>query len=331
MASQNMGFIDLQVNGWCGVDFSEPSLTRDNFSRACREIFASGTAAFLPTIITSDISVYENNLPVIAQSIREQEFNGRVLGVHIEGPFISPCDGARGAHPLQYVLEPNLSALEQLTELSENNIRLLTIAAEAHGADELIAYASEKNICVSLGHQLAAEQHISTAAAAGAKALTHLGNGMPASINRHSNPLMAGLACDELTAMIITDGHHLPASLIKVILRVKGTERTVVTSDATALTGMPPGDYNMFGAVVRRDPSGKVYNPESGYLAGSGATMLECMNYLASLKLLTEDQMVDIGFNNPLKLINVSQPPDITPPDFDKNGNCFRVSGCLGI
>ncbi len=326
MSYLNKGFIDLQVNGWCGVDFSGPTLTRADFTRACQRIFESGTAAFLPTIITSDMSVYASNLPVIAQAIKEQEFDGRVLGVHIEGPFISPKDGARGAHPLQNVIEPDISVLNRLIELSEGNIRLLTIAAEGRNAAALTAHASKNNICVSLGHQLASDENLATAAAAGAKALTHLGNGLPASINRHSNPLLAGLACDQLTAMIITDGHHLPASLIKVILRVKGTNRTVITSDATALTGMPPGNYNMFGAMVRRDESGKVFNPETGYLAGSGATMLECMNYLASLNLLCEKDLIDVGFNNPLSLINMPKPADTAPPDFDKGSNSFTVN-----
>ena len=325
MTNHNKGFIDLQVNGWCGVDFSEPSLTRSDFTRACQQILKSGTSAFLPTIVTSDMRVYENNLPVIAHSIKEEEFGGRVLGVHIEGPFISPEDGARGAHPLQNVVEPDSFVLDRLIELSEGNIRLLTIAAEGRGADALTTHASKKSICVSLGHQLAEESDLTAIAAAGAKALTHLGNGMPAMINRHSNPLLSGLACDELTAMIITDGHHLPASLIKVILRVKGTDRTIVTSDATALTGMPPGNYNMFGAVVTRDQSGKVYNPETGYLAGSGATMLECMNHLTSLNLLTESELIDIGFNNPLQLINMPKPSDITPPEYDKSSNCFII------
>lgn len=326
MSYSNKGFVDLQVNGWCGVDFSEPSLTRADFTRACQRIFESGTAAFLPTIITSDMRVYESNLPVIAQAIKEREFDGRVLGLHIEGPFISPKDGARGAHPLQSVLKPDTSVLDRLIELSEDNIRLLTIAAEGDNAAALTAHATKNNICVSLGHQLAADDDLAAVATAGAKALTHLGNGLPSSINRHSNPLLSGLACDQLTAMIITDGHHLPASLIKVILRVKGVKRTVVTSDATALTDMPPGDYNMFGARVRRDESGKVFNPETGYLAGSGATMLECMNYLASLNLLSEKELIEVGFNNPLSLINMTKAANIAPPDFDKSSNSFTVA-----
>lgn len=326
MSGHYKGFIDLQVNGWCGVDFSGPSLTHADFLQASRRILESGTGAFLPTVITSDMSIYETNLPLIARAMQDQEFHGRIPGIHIEGPFISPQDGARGAHPVQSVKDPDIGLLDHLIKLSGNNIKMLTVAAERPGAIELVTYAESRGICVSLGHQLAEEQEINAAAAAGAKALTHLGNGMPATINRHRNPFFAGLACDSLSAMIITDGHHIPDSLIKIILQVKGPGGAVVTSDATALTGMPPGNYEMFGSIVTRDDSGKVYNRETGYLAGSGATILECMNYLASLDLLTESEMIEIGFYNPLRLIGISDIPGVSPPEFDKSLRCFKIT-----
>ncbi len=317
MIKFNTGFVDLQVNGWCGIDFSDLSLSEESFSEACRLIFASGTVAFLPTLVTSDMSVYEHNLPIIAQACKSSEFAGRILGVHIEGPFISPEDGARGAHQLKHVLAPNIEILDRLIELSDGKIRLLTVAAECVGAVDLIKHASQKGITVSLGHQLSDSRSIEQAVKAGATSLTHLGNGMPAVVNRHNNPFLNGLACDELFAMIISDGHHIPVTLIKIILSVKGADRVVVTSDATALTGMPSGKYNMFGSEVVRDESGKVYNPETDYLAGSGATMFECMNYLSSLKLINRDDLVKVGFSNPLNLINVSLNVDFKPPEYD--------------
>lgn len=319
------GFVDLQVNGWSSVDFSTPGLTSEGFANACRDVLKSGTAAFLPTIITSELSVYESNLPVISAVIRETEFRERVLGVHIEGPFISADDGPRGAHPREHVHNPDPALLDRLVNLSNGCIRMITLAAETPGAADLTDYAAGLGICVSLGHQLANEMQIENAVKSGARALTHLGNGMPAVVNRHSNPLLAGLANDELYAMIITDGHHLPDALIKIVLRVKGAERTVVTSDATALTGMPPGKYRMFGADVIRDESGKVYNPLTGYLAGSGSTMFECMNHLASLNLLSPSELVKTGFINPLKLIGIDQPPGIAPPYYDENRGRFTV------
>jgi N-acetylglucosamine-6-phosphate deacetylase len=323
MKTSNSGFVDLQVNGWFGIDFSDINLSEESFSEACQLIFASGTVAFLPTIVTSDMRVYEHNLPIIARACKSPEFSGRVLGVHIEGPFISPKDGARGAHPLQYVIAPDIAVLDKLIELSDGNIRLLTVAAECIGVVDLIKHARRRGITVSLGHQLAGSRDIEHAVKAGASSLTHLGNGLPAMINRHDNPLFDGLVCDELVAMIISDGHHIPSALIKIILSVKGIGHVVVTSDATALTGMPAGQYKMFGNDIVRDESGKVYNPETGYLAGSGSTMFECMNYLSSLKLIGRDQLVQVGFTNPLKLINVSLNADFAPPEYDAVGHVF--------
>jgi N-acetylglucosamine-6-phosphate deacetylase len=323
MTNYNTGFVDLQVNGWCGVDFSDENLSEKSFAEASHLIFASGTAAFLPTLITSDMRVYEHNLPIIAQACKSSEFGGRILGIHIEGPFISPRDGARGAHPLQHVTAPNIEILDKLIELSDGNIRLLTVAAECVGAVDLIKHASQLGITVSLGHQLAEIRSIEQAVEAGATSLTHLGNGLPAMVNRHENSILNGLACNELVAMIISDGHHIPATLIKIILSVKGADRVVVTSDATALTGMPSGQYEMFGTEVVRDESGKVYNPKTNYLAGSGSTMFECMNYLSSLKLINRDDLVKVGFSNPLNLINISLGVDFKPPEYDELRQVF--------
>jgi len=319
------GFVDLQVNGWHGVDFSAAGLTETVFAEACRGVLSSGVVAFLPTLITSERAVYESNLPVIARVMQSSEFAGRLLGVHIEGPFISPEDGARGAHPLQSVMAPDPVFLDRLIQLSDGNIKLLTVAAELKGVKELIELAAAEGICVALGHQMAGSEEVRDAAAAGATALTHLGNGVPATVNRHENPVWAGLAADDLTAMLITDGLHLPATLIKIVLRVKGFQRVVVVSDATALTGLPPGKYQMFGSDVVLSESGRLYNPVTGYLAGSGSTMLQCMNYLASLKILTWKELMQIGYTNPVQLINAKPPTGERCLEYDEELGRFSV------
>lgn len=319
------GFVDLQVNGWNGVDFSTAGLSEGLFTEACRGVLSSGVVAFLPTLITSDPAVYASNLPVMARVMQSAEFAGRLPGVHIEGPFISPQDGARGAHPLKWVREADPVFLDRLIQLSNGNIKLLTVAAELEGIGELIQLATAQGICVSLGHQTAGNAEVRAAAAAGATALTHLGNGVAATVNRHDNPIWAGLAEDDLTAMLITDGHHLPASLIKIALRVKGVERVVVVSDATALTGQLPGKYKMFGSDVVLSDSGRLYNPVTGYLAGSGSTMLQCMNYLASLKLLTREELMQIGYTNPMQLINGDAPPCDHLIEYDEELGRFSV------
>lgn len=299
------GLVDLQVNGYLGVDFSSGDLTEGDFAQACRGILEAGTTAFLPTIITSPSEVYKRNLPMMAAVLQRQEFHGRLLGIHLEGPFISAKDGARGAHRAEWVRKPDISYLQQLIDWAGKKIKLITIAAEANGAEQLARYAVGRGITISLGHQMAGEEDLAKLMQAGAVALTHLGNGIPMQLSRHQNPIWAGLGNDNLTAMIITDGHHLPTSLVKTIIRTKGASHCIVVSDAAPFAGMGPGRYKMLGNDVVLEESGRLYNPATGYLVGSSATMLECMNWLMSLKLVTRDELIAMGFYNPLKLIGV--------------------------
>lgn len=298
--------IDLQVNGYNGVDFSSPNLTEDDFIRACREMLQAGTAAFLPTMITSPTEVYKRNLPIIARAVNSDEFRNRLLGIHLEGPFISPKDGARGAHKPDWVRKPDTAFLARLIDWSDNQIKMITIAAEVQGAAELASSAADSGIVVSLGHQMARTDDLRKLVDAGARALTHLGNGVPAVIPRHENPVWAGLANDNLTAMIITDGHHLPPSVIKTIIRTKTPARCILVSDSSPIAGLPPGSYQTLGQKVVLDPSGRLYSPKGGYLVGSSANLNQCINHLASLDLTTPDDLITMTHHNPLKLLDIS-------------------------
>jgi len=323
------GFIDLQVNGYKGVDFSSPDLTEEKFIHACHELFKMGTAAFLPTMITSSEDVYKKNLSLIAEVVNREEFKGKLLGIHLEGPFISTQSGAVGAHNPDWVSAASIDYLKQLQQWAGGNIRLITIAAEVAGNDELAAYASENGITVSLGHQMAKEEDINRLVKSGAKAVTHLGNALPSMIDRHQNPIWASLEKDKLTAMLITDGHHVPVSLIKVALKAKGLSKVTVVSDISPAAGLPAGEYKVWGNdVVLRD-DGLLSVKKTGHLAGSSATMFEGMNYLASLNLLEEDELLKVGFYNPLELIGIE--PDIIKSDcsvvYSKDKNIFKIEG----
>lgn len=304
------GLVDLQVNGYKGVDFSDVNLTQHDFEQACQGIFEAGTTAFLATVVTSPKEVYQHNLPIIAASMQRDEFRGRLLGLHIEGPFISPMDGARGAHEARWITRPDIGFLEQLIDWADDKIKILTIAAELEGAEDLARYATERGIRVSLGHQLATEKDLDRLVQAGAVSLTHLGNGIPHKLDRHENPIWAGLANDNLAAIIITDGHHVPVSLLKTIIRAKGPERCIIVSDATFPTGLKPGIYHVLGHDVVLSETGLLYDPQTGYLAGSSSMMLECMNHLASLDLVGTNELIAMGFYNPLKLIGLD-PDDV--------------------
>ncbi|MCX7935656.1 MAG: amidohydrolase family protein, partial [Planctomycetota bacterium] len=169
------GFIDLQVNGFSGVDFSSPALTAEQFASACRALRQKGTAGFLATVITSPLEVYERNLQLMAKAIADFGLERIVLGFHLEGPFISPAPGAVGAHNPAWVQLPDPGLLDRLQEWAEGRIRLVTMAADLPDAEKLCAHAVRAGIAVSLGHHLADAEQIARLADAGASALTHLG------------------------------------------------------------------------------------------------------------------------------------------------------------
>jgi N-acetylglucosamine-6-phosphate deacetylase len=177
----------------------------------------------------------------------------------------------------------------------------------------LIRYARERGAAVSVGHSLFTESDLDKASVAGASALTHLGNGLPNLIDRHRNPIWVGLADDRYTAMLITDGHHLPPSIIKTALRAKSAEHIIVVSDASALAGMPPGRCVIGGRDTVLEESGLLHIPSRNCMFGSSAVMMECMNYVAGLDPLDLDDLLAIGFYNPLRLIGVD--PGVVPSD----------------
>lgn len=299
------GFIDVQVNGFLGVDFSQNDLSEAELIRVSKELLNRGTAAFMPTIITNSEENYKRNLPILAKAMKAPELQGRALGIHAEGPFLSDKPGAVGAHNPDWVKAPSIEFFKKMQEWADGQIKILTIAAENEGAAELTKYAVSQGVTVSLGHHLATYDDLRKCADAGATLLTHLGNGIPNEVNRHENAIWSGMACDGLTAMIITDGHHLPPTVIKSIIRAKGIENTIVTSDASPIAGMPPGEYNTLGNCAILEESGLLHNPEKKCLVGSSATVLQCVNYLASLGFLTPEEMIQVAFTNPLKAINV--------------------------
>jgi N-acetylglucosamine-6-phosphate deacetylase len=250
------------------------------------------------------MEVYRHVLPLLAEAVdRSSEWPGQLLGIHLEGPFISPEEGAVGAHQREFVLPPSVEIFDELFGLSSGKLVLLTISPEHPGVVELIRHARDRGVVISIGHTLADGSAIRAAVEAGASLSTHLGNGCPNLLHRHHNPLWPQLAAPELTAMLITDGHHLPPEVISVMLSAKGAARVIVTSDAAPAAGCPPGEYEFFGTRVLLEPSGRLRSLERDNLAGSSATMLQCMNFLAELGHLSPNELWRVGRDNPLEVL----------------------------
>ncbi|HBM15362.1 MAG TPA: N-acetylglucosamine-6-phosphate deacetylase [Lentisphaeria bacterium] len=296
-------YIDLQINGYKGVDFSSASLSHASCAHAFREIIKSQTVLFLPTIITNPIELLERNLNILSDVASLPEFTNHVPGIHLEGPFFSDSE-AIGAHNPKYVRKADINILKRLINASERKIRLITVGADVPEIAKLIEFSCSEGIKVSLGHHMANYEQIKLAAQAGASILTHLGNGIPNMVHRHNNPIWGALAVDELKLMIVADGHHLPLEVIKVFIKIKGIKNTMVVSDAAPLAGLPPGKYKTLGNNVILREDGKLFNPEKECLVGSSATMANCIDFLSRTGKFTEDELYKLGYSNQLGILN---------------------------
>ena len=272
------GLVDVQINGYAGLDFNGPVelLTRENLTKALEPMRRRGVVAILATLTTDAVSDMLARVRQLTGLIEQDERIGSMIpGFHIEGPMINPEDGPRGAHPLQHTSTPaeHPEFLEAFQDASGGRGRILTLAPELPGAEELIARAAEAGIVVALGHHAAEPEHIERAVKAGARMCTHLGNGSHAMLPRLENYIQRQLADDRLHAGFIPDGHHIPFPTLKNFIRAKGTTRSVLVTDAIAAADMPPGEYGFGRRVRRADPDGAVRLPGTPYLAGSALTL----------------------------------------------------------
>jgi N-acetylglucosamine-6-phosphate deacetylase len=300
------GMIDLQVNGFNGVNFSGLDLTPDDIQKTGDAMFRLGVAGYCPTVITAPMEVYERNLPMIAAAA-ESKSGAQILGIHLEGPFLSPDDGPRGIHPLDSISPPSRDLFDRLYEMAGGKICLLTLSPDVDGAIDLIEHITGNfETVVSLGHHRADADTISAAADAGARACTHVGNGMAEMIHRHNNPIWPMLAEDRLAGMFITDGHHLPNEFIRVALRAKGVERFIAVSDTTHIAGFPPGEYDFNGVRAVLEPSGRLHRKGAYQLSGSASTMLDCLNVLHRLGEVEEEALGKMVCGNALKLLGAT-------------------------
>ena len=300
-------WIDLQINGYAGVDFNTPALSVEAVKTVTERLVADGTAGYLPTFVTGDPAVVCANLQVVAQARRRYACCEKaILGVHLEGPFISPELGAVGTHPIEWVRPPSREAFDRYQEASGGLVKLVTVAAEIPGMPSFVKEISEQGVTVSLGHMMArTAADIEPCVAAGAQAFTHLGNGIPNQIPRHDNIIFTARAEDRMSVMFIPDGHHLPLSVLKVYTRAVPLSRLIAVSDAQYPAGMPPGHYPCCGADAVLEPNGLLWNPARNCLVGATTPMAKMMAYLQApaIGLSPADCRV-IGHDNPLALIH---------------------------
>jgi N-acetylglucosamine-6-phosphate deacetylase len=304
------GFIDLQVNGYRGIGFNDPALTPEKVVEVSLLMDQFGVTRYLPTLTTDSLELLSCSLATIAQAINNSPLvKLRVPGVHLEGPFISPEDGPRGAHPKQHVRPPNWDAFQRLQQSAGGYIRLTTLSAEYDESPDFIAKAVASGVVVAIGHTKATTDQIRAAVDAGATLSTHLGNGAHPLIRRHPNYIWDQLAEDRLMASLIVDGHHLPPSVVKAMVRAKTPQRCILVSDKTNLGGLAPGTYHTPLGDIELLSGGKpVLAGQRDILAGAALPL--SVNIAKAIEFAGVDlrTAIDMATVNPARLMRWSLP-----------------------
>lgn len=303
------GFFDNQVNGFAGVSFAfgESDLTKEGIEKATSELWKKGVTTYLPTLTTNSQEVLVRNFKILANSVNDEKLRGSIPGFHLEGPYINPEDGYRGAHPKQFVRLPNWNEFMEMYNASNGKILQVTIAPELDGAQDFIKKCSEKDIVVAVGHHNANKEQLDLAVKNGAKTSTHLGNGCANMINRHINPLWPQLANDDLMISIICDGFHLLPEEIKVFYKTKGVDKTIITSDVTSYAALEPGQYKTeTGETIELTKEGKLYYPAQNVLYGSASPITKGVGHVMEVTGCSLANAIQMTSTNPAKLYNLN-------------------------
>jgi N-acetylglucosamine-6-phosphate deacetylase len=296
------GWIDLQVNGFAGVDYNSPSASHEEISRSIRAMFATGVTRFFPTVITGspeNMSGALHNLASAKESIPE---GAAMEAFHVEGPYISHDDGPRGAHPRRWCRPPDLDEFRRFQNAAQGHIRLITLSPEWPEAARFIETVVREGVVVSIGHTGASADEISAAVSAGATLSTHIGNGAHSILPRHPNYIWEQLAEDRLAASFIVDGIHLPKSFLNVALRAKGLERSILVTDAVMPAGCPPGHYKLGEVDVELHADGSVRLIGEKRLAGSALRMDRAIENVMKLAGLRLRDAVTLATRNPARV-----------------------------
>ncbi len=306
------GLINVQVNGYMGVDFSGPDLTVEKVRKATQALWKAGVTTYFPTIITGDIDRIKENFAVLAQAVKDPAIGKSIPGFHLEGPYISPVKGFRGAHLEKYIKAPDWAEFQEIQRAANQGIKLITLAPEVEGAIPFIRQCVTSGVVVALGHHNGSATDVQAAVDAGAKMATHLGNGCANEINRHYNPLWPQLSDDRITPSIIADGFHLTREEVRSFYKVKGAGNTILVSDALDLAGLPPGEYVRGERRLLLTPD-VVKLPEEDVLAGAASPISKCVGVMMKFTQCSLGDAIQMASTNPARLFSLDDRGEIAP------------------
>ena len=317
LAFLSRGFIDIQVNGYKGIDYSEADLTTEKIERLALSLVERGTTQHLATIVTRPREQILRNIRAIVRARHESpRVAHAIVGIHLEGPFLSPEDGPRGAHDARYLRLPDFEEFLEWQDAAEGLVRIVTLAPELDGALDFIEKITAKGIIAAIGHTAASPEKIRDAISVGCALSTHLGNGSHVNLPRLRNYLWEQLASDELMASVIADGFHLPPAVVKTFFRTKQLGRLVLISDAAQYGGMPPGRYHWGNIEVEVFADGHIGLANSSFLAGAGHLLDWNIAHFMEYTGCSLAEAIRLCTINPAQLLA-------------RTG--LRLNGCLGI
>jgi len=303
--SDQCSYVDLQVNGYAGVDFNGDGLSAEGLHQACVRLREDGVAGVLATIITDELPRMTARLARIA-AIRRQDALVRdiVWGAHVEGPFLNDAPGYRGAHPAHAVRPADIGDMNGLLDAADGLVRLVTLAPERDSGMKVIRHLADRKILVSAGHCDPSLNQLRAAIDAGLSMFTHLGNGCPMTLHRHDNIIQRALALrDRLTLCFIADGLHVPVPALGNYLRLAGCEGSIVVTDAISAARLGPGRYMLGTQTVEVGADGATRSAEGSHFAGSTATMPRMAALLREDVGLSEDEVRQLLSDNPRRLL----------------------------
>ena len=303
--SENLKYIDLQVNGYAGIDFNSLDLTEIQMEKACLKLEEDNVEGIFATLITDASESMLKKIELLVSFIERNEFiASKVKGLHIEGPFISPVDGYRGAHPKEHVVSGDVKLAAEMLNAGKGKVKMFTLAPECDPNFEVTEFLNSNNVLVSAGHTNASYEQLLKAISKGLKLFTHLGNGSPSVMPRHDNIVNRVLSLsDKLHICFIADGIHIPAFVLKNYLRIVPPKRAIIVTDCISAASAPPGRYSVSNINVQVDSDRVVREVGKENLAGSAVTMKQSEEFFRAELGMNDHMLEKLLYQNASELI----------------------------
>jgi N-acetylglucosamine-6-phosphate deacetylase len=305
--SNSVGYWDLQVNGYLGVDFNGDHLDVDHLEQVCEHLLNENVVGILATVITARIDAMCGRLQRIVSACAARPRIAQLIqGIHIEGPFLNPAPGFIGAHPVDCARPATIEAMEELLDAAGGMTRIVTLAPECDEELATTHMLAKQGITVSAGHCDPSWEQLHAAIEAGLSMFTHLGNGCPLQLHRHDNVIQRALSLSErLWIGLIADGVHLPMMTFKNILRCATLDHCFVVSDAIAAAGMGPGRYQLGEREVLVDEHLATWAADRSHLVGSAITLKRAAENLRQYLGLVDHEVEQLLAINPRRAIGI--------------------------